>query len=294
MLALDWQAPAACPDGAEVTARVEELVGHLPPERHTFVARGRIELAGTYRLDLAVGDGHAARVLTDVDCARLGEAAAIILALDIDPEALSRPPTPPRPEPEHPAPFVPPSPRPRTRPTPAPATRETHGALGARIVLDVGSLPRPTAAVAIGLDLARGPVVIAVAGTAYGERFTTDGPRGGSAGAYVDLTTLSALACVRHRFGVAAGAGCLGVELGREGTRGVGIARPETSASLWGAALAMLRVRVWPGRPIAPAGGLGLAVPVADPDVVIGGAGTVFKPSSVAFRVYVGIEGDFF
>src|SRR4051812_12285031 len=98
MLELHWSAPAECPDRERVVARVEELVGRMPEGKHTLVATGAVTKAPRYTLSLTIGDAPA-RVMSGDDCDKLADAAALVIALDIDPDALSRPPPEPPPPP---------------------------------------------------------------------------------------------------------------------------------------------------------------------------------------------------
>src|SRR5262249_22015121 len=149
-----------------------------------------------YRLDLVVlGNEANKRSMSGDDCSHLVDAAALILALHIDPEALTgrnaeapsaggpphadadggRPaPSPPvRSTPAERAPpetkpglppaasFAPPADRGRMAHT----TSNTH--LSAHLTLDQGSLPRTTLGVGAAVSLARGPLLFEIRGTAY-------------------------------------------------------------------------------------------------------------------------------
>jgi len=81
-----WDAPPACPGRAEVDAQVEMLL--LEPQATPPSYRGRIESTGEgYRLELDVGAVH--RTVDAADCARLGTAAALIVAVEHDPVAVA-------------------------------------------------------------------------------------------------------------------------------------------------------------------------------------------------------------
>ena len=107
-LTLTWQAPAGCPAPVDVEAQVARLIGgpsRLPSGKHidaTAVVRSSspdrwsVELATS--MDGAVGR----RNLAGDSCASVSSAAALILALMIDPAAAERailaPPTRTAPE----------------------------------------------------------------------------------------------------------------------------------------------------------------------------------------------------
>lgn len=307
VLALDWSAPAECPDGAHVKDRVEQLIGRSVGDR-TLTATGRMSRSGSttgarYRLELLVGDelsGPAERRMAGADCARMAEAAALILALDIDPDAFAHVHAEP---PSKPAEIVSDAPSSAPRQPVAPAgaaaneqkaprpTRPSQIAIdvGARIVFDHGSLPKPTAGLGVVATIARGSLSFDLGATAYQPRFA-GGPRGGSGGAYVDLVTASARGCLRTTDEPVAVGACLGGELGREGTRGAGIEQPGTSGALWGALLVALEARAWPKGSVSPTAGVTIGHAFAAPDVVIQGFGPLFEPPVAFFRLHLGLD----
>lgn len=88
-LQIDWQAPATCPQGDEVRARVESLVG-AAAERADLTVTGRVAQAGerwTLVLELVRKDSRESRTLSDRACRGLAEAAALVIAVAIDPRA---------------------------------------------------------------------------------------------------------------------------------------------------------------------------------------------------------------
>jgi hypothetical protein len=302
---LEWSAPEGCPDRAQVVRRVEEIVGPHPRARRKVSARAWISsvanAAPRYRMELWLGEGAAARTMNGDDCARLAEAAALVIALDIDPDALSREDKPPEPAESPPPPPPEPAPRapkrPARRPPATPAAPEEprfEAGLGARVVVDAGSLPRPALGLGLVLDVARGPLAFELQGTGYFKRFTVDGPRQGAGGAYVALGTLGAMGCWRGLESALAWRACAGGEIGRESTRGVNIVRPGASAGLWSAFSAMLHVRAWPRLAMSPVAAVVIGHPLSAASVQIEGFGPVFQPSEVFFRLILGAEAKFF
>ena len=124
-LALTWQAPAGCPAPADVEAQFARLIGgpaRLPSGKHidaTAVVRASaaehwsLELSTT--LDGALGKRH----LTGDSCASVSSAAALILALMIDPAAAER------------ALLAPPAHAPEPAPTGPPAARAPEAVVAA-------------------------------------------------------------------------------------------------------------------------------------------------------------------
>jgi hypothetical protein len=300
LLQLRWQAPAECPSEAQVIARVEELVGPRRASQRGLVARGVVTRTGErYRLELSLRAVETARVLSGDDCARLADAAALVMALDIDPDASTReapaeePPADPVIPEAVPTPEQPPVHQRPRRPAPTVRAASLDVVVGARAVLDSGALPRATMGVGGATNLSYGPWALDVQVVGYQAQFTVNGPRRGVGGAYVALVALTAHGCLG---GVTAGVdlrGCVGLELGRESTRGVSIARPETSSSLWTGVSGMLRGRLWASRSFSPVAGLMILHPIGAPSVTIQGFGTVFRPSPVVVRPFLGVEVHF-
>lgn len=91
---LHWDAPVGCPTGNDVKAEVERLLGAgatVPAER--VVARARIEALARGNLlvlELSGREKESRRELVGKTCGELGKAAALVLALAIDPGLLER------------------------------------------------------------------------------------------------------------------------------------------------------------------------------------------------------------
>jgi len=105
-LQLEWEAPPPCPGQAEVVAEVARLVGRRPrvPADRLLVVRARASAApdGSWQLQmiLATRDGIRERTLKSRSCAEVADAAALIMAMAIDPAAaLAARPQPPEPGP---------------------------------------------------------------------------------------------------------------------------------------------------------------------------------------------------
>jgi hypothetical protein len=313
VLALDWNAPKRCPDGAKVRARVEQLVGRSHGDR-TLTARGAMTVSGTpprYRLVLRVTTTSTAfeeRTMTGADCTRLAEAAALILALDIDHDAAAHESNDEvgvdaSPAQEDTATEPPPAPQRARREAerrPPNASSSTGGkdrlemdrlamSVGPRLVFDHGSLPRSTLALGAAVELAYRAIAVDVGGMLYQRQFAS-GPREGSGGAYVDLATAFANGCWRRTDETLGLRMCAGVELGSERTRGVGIAEPGSSSGPWGAGIVSVDARLRQLGPIVPMAGIGVGHPFVAPDVVIGGFGTLFTPPLLFVRVHLGLE----
>lgn len=99
-LQIDWQAPATCPQAPELRARVGSLVGEAA-DRADLGVTGRVARDGerwTLVLQLVRQGGQDTRRLTDGECQGLAEAAAVVIAVAIDPLAALVDPNEPVPE----------------------------------------------------------------------------------------------------------------------------------------------------------------------------------------------------
>lgn len=83
---VQWQAPAACPTAAAVEGRVHELLGREPAE-HELRATGVVSGGPPWRLELetTIGGRRQQRTLEAENCRAVAEAAALILAVSVDP-----------------------------------------------------------------------------------------------------------------------------------------------------------------------------------------------------------------
>lgn len=196
-IVLTWSAPEGCPDQAAVVARIERLLGGPPrASDRRLDARAEVEaIPRGFRLeiDLATGDFESKRVLQGALCESVADAAALVIALAFDPDAVaaqearqaesaapadtaSPPPAPPAdstappaaPPADSTAPPPPPPPgadsvvripvplRPRPPlPVPAPSFPFTFGVF-AQLAGDAGSLPSVAPGLRAGLSLGIG------------------------------------------------------------------------------------------------------------------------------------------
>lgn len=130
-VAIDWKAPPECPTREQVRSDVLRLAG----ETETTESRARTtvlrESNGRWRVNIQfVGAVEGTRTLTAQSCDSAARAAALVIALAVNPEAASRisqqlletEPAPPEVTPPPPAPVepTPPKPPPRASVPPAP------------------------------------------------------------------------------------------------------------------------------------------------------------------------------
>jgi hypothetical protein len=270
-LGLTWQAPAGCPSRAAVEAQFARLLGgptRLPSGKHIDAsALVRSASPDQWTLELAtVLDGAVGRrTLAGDSCASVTSAAALILALMIDPVAAERALLAPAPTP---APAPPPTARalgPEDlvfAPPPPPEPRVVHATVRAFGGGVFGLLPEPTLAggVAVGARARRFGGELSFAAT--GQRRVN---AAGGAGGDFRLLVLGARACAALGGRVVVWRACAGGELER--LAATGIASPAASKSIWmGAGTAGLLLEAPLGERFALALDLGAALRVYHPE----------------------------
>ena len=194
-LVLRWRAPQGCPSEGEVTAAVTRLLGRpvaAPSPRRVAVARIRQTRRGwSLRITVSTGATRRHRALAGDTCAEVSEAAALVLALAIDPDVAARthgppdpPPTPPPGPPDAPPPSAP---SPALPPLPGPARGVPRGAapcrsLAPRLRAPRGARrPRRAALAHLGRDAGPGAFGQGVSRGAVGDLFRAPA-RAGSPG----------------------------------------------------------------------------------------------------------------
>lgn len=310
LLALDWNADANCPSGSAFQHRVRALAGNESDGGEPLRVRASIVREDRrYVLSLIVEDRAPRRLVND-DCRRLTEAAAVIVALDLEAHqraaqetrvAREVAPSPSTPADTAPEPHVAqPAPAPRAlvvvKRKVEPKTEPVPLRVGVEVehVFDIGSLPSATSGLRAGFHLERGPWSAALDGTLLVPRDAV-GTRP-NAGAEVRLVFGSVRACG----GVPTGQGrlvwraCLGGEAGQSRVEGYGISRPLSSSGLWLAASLSpeLELRLSPG--IALVAGLEGVAPIRASKITVDGAGTLFDPPPAVFRATLGLRFTFF
>jgi hypothetical protein len=287
---LSWTAPEGCPGVEDLRAEIRRVAGPVPPaaerpEAHAVVKRGPKDL---WQLTLSTRAGALAgeRRLTAVDCAELMRAAALVIALMINPSAGApiEPPPPPPPPPVIAEPPPPPPPAPPPGPISAGAD-----ALVATGLLPGGAVP------GIGLRLAwsRAFFRAELRGDGWAGR-SAAGPVDGSAGGSFDLLDLGLGACAIGRRGrrIEPGA-CVGAILWRGTGTGYGVTDPIVATAWWtgGFAEGNVSLRVTPRN--AARLGIGAFLPFGRPTYALGGVGAVWQPAAFGARGTLGWELDF-
>ncbi|AKF05680.1 hypothetical protein [Sandaracinus amylolyticus] len=134
---LTWSAPVGCPARDAVASEVDRLLGAHARRDATIRVRARIVRRGTQlelEIETSTPEGEGARTIGGTSCEGLAQAAALVIAMAIDPEAVAANESEAEPEPET---------EPETDPAPEtqPATERANGEPSD--TADALSSPRP-------------------------------------------------------------------------------------------------------------------------------------------------------
>ena len=322
---IDWQAPAQCPDAAQVTAMTTDLLRAQAGERVQLAVHATvIHVAGRFELALELRSpyGQQQRALAADDCLLLARAVALLVAVHLDPLAVSRtlapasaspppglvvPPPPPPPAIAAPPEILAVSPvvvdaNPRSRLSArtgerpiAASTSERGGHLRLEGGLGYGVAPAVVGELGL-LGGVRGPGWRVEAGltTAPGrEVLTADGALGGRMHRVNGVLRGCAVWRVPANRDALTVLACLGGEvgaLGAVGTRGVRSPRPGWSP--WAAVQVGPAVRV---RLVGPLGlwlGVEAVLALTRPTFVVG-SHTVFPVGPASVRATLGLDLQF-
>ncbi|MFI5307478.1 MAG: hypothetical protein ACHQ53_09010 [Polyangiales bacterium] len=310
-LDLSWRAPDECPSASDVRARVEEYAGepdtsHKPVKADASITRlpdGRYQLA----LRIEGADLDAERSLTAGGCDATTQAAALFIALALDPSLAARRIRADRPEPET-RPGASPTPTPPSaapavaKPEPTPlghhdtvpvAEPRLSVTLGA--VADLGALPDLGGGIAGEIELALARLRLSIGGAFLPEAGRSVPQLPGNL-VDVGLAAAIARACVPWRTGRFELGPCLSAEAGSLRGHIHGIALPHSGAALWLALDAGARARFELGEGWAITADAGLSVPHARRAFVVatdGGTLTVHTVAPVTFRSGLGLTYEF-
>jgi hypothetical protein len=234
---LDWVAPPECPTGAQVLEDARGLVtsDHQANPAERLTVRAVVELLADNRWRLSLTVGASKRRVEAASCAELGRAAALFLALLVDPLRREMPAAPPpsEPPPEPAASSRPPPPVPsaRTEPRSPPEPALVRLALGAGGGLDYGTLPAPVLLGTVGASVGLGAWEFDVRGSLGGKHTRRLGP---GTGANLVPTIVELEGCYAVPFGTSVRLGpCLGGEVGVMHGRAFGVANPRSGYWPW-------------------------------------------------------------
>lgn len=303
-LHLGWTAPSECPSREEVLARTARLLGRDPDTmlERPFSIDAAVERLpdDAWRLQLTLGDQSPLRTVTATSCDELGDAAALLIALSIDPNldpsaAATAPPVAaatqpaPAPPPQQPAPATAPAAVAPPRPEPAaPASVPLQLRLGAALSLWTGRLPGVAPGALARVSVARRRLSLSVDVGFFPPRHA--GIAGSEAGGELWLASVGP----KLGYALAAGAASIVPQVGLEaqwlrGT-GAGIEHPSSAQALLLSAEAGARASlVLSSRWNAFAEGA-VSVLAWRPRFVLDRVGEVHRPDRSGLRFGLGAE----
>lgn len=309
--AFQWTAPPSCPTGAQVQTAVESHLGvplaALPAAQWSVTATVTEATDGwSLALTIETQDGRHERPLRDpVDCAAVSDAAALLIALALDPDAGDPPP-------DNPQPAVKADPRPSKEPTTdadadaaiepaeptapkdagdsAPSNRPRFAA-GAAVGVDLGMLrgPSPTTQINFGALFTRARIE-ANASFGIAPRFEIPATRGA---ATLWMWTVGVQGGPVLRAGPVQFPLLGGIEVGQLVAWPRELLDPKRQRATWAAVVVMPGV-MWAPRPwIALVARVGGMVSLARPSFSVEGIGQIHSPWPAGVRASVGLEGRF-
>jgi hypothetical protein len=270
---LSWIAPAGCPSGADVEADARRLVG-ATTNAQRLVARGKLVRLAPHQWQLnlvtALDESRGQRQLTFDSCEAAAQAAAVVLALMLNPHASVE---------AEPTTAV-------TASHPPPARGSLEAALrgGAAFGVFPGASPR----LSVGLSGGLGPARLwlrASAGLIQTIQASSDNP----AGARLHESSIGAAFCWEFLAASVGVAPCAGVDLHRVVGRGRGVSQPEDGEIGWAAGSLGLLGGVPLGSVVGVQVLLAAEVPFARPRVYLQDIGELLRPFVIGGRADLGL-----
>jgi hypothetical protein len=280
-IAISWTAPDECPGVDALKAEIRRVAGKVPPPAEPLSANVTVSAAAgsgwLLTLSTKTGARGGERRLAGSDCAELMRAAALVLALMINPEAsfVVEPPAPPPPPP-------PPPPEPRRR-----------FVAGADVLAGTGALPRFAGGFGLRFAVSAAALSAELRGSIWMSRSTTSTSDPTSGGTF-DLIDGAIAGCARAAFDETFSPGaCAGVSLVRLHGVGYGVGYPGDAVAWWTAALGEVNVRARVSSRNAVRLAAQVVVPLGRPSFAIAGVGHVFEPAPIWLRGTLGWELHF-
>ncbi len=320
---LRWQAPASCPTGAAVIGTVERLLGGRPTGHKRVYVDAQVRGAGkNWSLEMVIYNdaGEGERNVAGASCREVVNAAALIIALSFDADAvaatqrgeshqLDPPTTPPVPTgptalPTASQPVLPPvQPLPWARqpgvadgyvppPPPSRPRKRLWFSFAPRLDMDLGTLPKAALGFGGNLSLRWYPFLARMRGNYFVAQTETITDR--AAGGELDLWVLAPGICLtpfhtatygRRRTLDFALDGCLDVEIGEMRANGFGVRTPSSGSAFWIAPHAQLSAALTLSERLSARAMIGLGVPIRRPDFVLNQVGVVHAASPVVGRI---------
>jgi hypothetical protein len=305
-VALRYDAPDACPDDAQLVASVEHFLGQPLREAREQELSVNVAIQSGPRgfaakLSFKSPRGIDERFAEDAACSKLAEAAALLVALAIDPDrvhaqqAAAEAPAPPaEPKPEAPA-APPPAPPPQSEPCPTPPAppapaRRRYGVAGASALVGIGVMPHVAPALGVDFGARVGRAQLELVGS-YWLTGTADVAGSNPATIEISLATVGLRGCGVLPVSTWSLLGCAQGQLGDMAGSGQRVDAARTRHALFADVQAQFFAH-YTRLEAAPWAGLGLAWQVKRPAFGLAQqsvADAPFRPSAVALLGYVGV-----
>jgi hypothetical protein len=304
-IALRYSAPDACPDDAQLVASVEGFLGQPLREAREQQLSANVTVQGgaagfAAKLTFTSPRGTEERFAEDADCSKLAEAAALLVALAIDPErvqarqAAAEAPESPKTEPGPPAP-PPPEPPARSEPCPAPPpppppAKQRHAVAGVSALVGVGVMPQVAPGLGVDFGARLGAWQVELVGS-YWPHGSADVAAAAPASIELSLATAGLRACRVLPSSSWTLLGCGQAELGDMAGSGQQVDAAHTRHALFSDAGALVVAQYSQIEP-APWAGLSAAWVLRRPPFGLGGPGgsnEAFRPSQVAILGFLGV-----
>jgi hypothetical protein len=294
-LTFSWLAPAGCPSRDEVNAEIARLLGGSirVPQGGDIKARAQVVQGATWSLamDTELAGRLGRRSLEAASCQDLANAAALIIALMIDPEAVAAHATPPQPVAAPPSPVAPP---PVTAPSPAPERkpRAVEYLVGILAAGSFGTLPSIDAGLGGGIGLQGRRWRAELRGT-YGLRRDQKAWAAAPAGAYgqFNFWAVAFAGCFNVGRESWAFGPCADAEVGVISAQGFGVSQSLPASTLWSALGAGGYAAISLGRHLGLPLHLDVLAPLRRSEFVFKNEPTrVFRAPAVGVRMSAGIE----
>lgn len=233
---LGWQVPDGCPDANAVETRVRRLIGKTPPASPTPArVQANVWKDGSWHMELHVEVAGIAsdRELNGNTCQTLAQAAALIIALSIAPDADPEPLGPLEASPRENAPTQPAGTAPDSPISPVSTATPPTGGLHVA-ARGLGRIARG--------EVAKSPVAAELAVAVYSERLRLEASvaympphqrRRAGRGGEISRSSLGLRACYSPMTHIMGWAACGVAEGGLEYAKGVGITQPRSDSQLW-------------------------------------------------------------
>jgi hypothetical protein len=297
---LSWSAPSEgeCPDASYVLGEIRRHIGPARPDRKPIRATVVIRRAGAASWQMVLKTEQAGiegeRTIRDSSCAAISDAAVVVLAWMIDPDAMAEqsrpaPSEPPPPPPEPPA-------KPVKSPPPAPPREPIAPFIGISVAGDAGTLPTASSGGELRLGASMRPVRIAAHGGYWPSSTKTVGALadGTQVGGTFSLAVLGLEACfdlpTTPRANAAMLAICAGPELDLMRAKSFGVNVPGEGAKTWVSATGGVEAAVPLSGPWRLSVRLAGVLPQRREHFALQGVGEVHQPAALGGRAALGIQ----